>query len=390
MDTGFKGNKTIKKKKGYAFNTANGNYKTIAVGPYGANDEYIKLIKGDTYVVSGDTKGYKWLTIIGYNQDKSFNKVISIGTGKLNQSYTFVADCDYIRVGAENTSNVIISNKTTPSETPKDTSEVPKDNNTNEVISQLLSRIKKLENRVSKLESNNSSTTKPPENSNPTINTDSSTTKPSSTSLSGTYLFFGDSICYGGGTNGYGYPQAIKAKEPGVKILNHGVCGTCIAKNNTYDVKYPSILSKIQNTAVYADYIVLEGGLNDSWGNRNPLGEFKEGSAPTTSASMISYEKSLNEYEFCDALEKCIIEIKLKWWGKKIFYVIPHRINEAYSKKYFDTAIQICKKWGVKVIDIRNSEMQGSLINQYTVDGTHPNKDGYDKYYAPFIINTLK
>ena len=204
--------------------------------------------------------------------------------------------------------------------------------------------------------------------------------------LTGTYLFFGDSICYGGGTSGYGYPQAIKAKQPAMTSLNYGVSGTCIARNTTYDVKYPSILSKIQKSSPYAEYIILEGGVNDSWGNRNPIGTFKGGTAPTTSSAMISYGNSLNEYQFADALEKCIIEIKLKWWGKKIFYIIPHPINQSYSNPYFNLAIKICNKWGVIVIDLRNS----GCTSADTVDGTHPTRAAYDNYYAPNIINVLK
>ena len=204
--------------------------------------------------------------------------------------------------------------------------------------------------------------------------------------LTGTYLFFGDSICYGGGTGGYGYPQAIKAKQPSMTSLNYSKSGTCIARNDSYDVKYPSILSKIQDTSIAADYIILEGGVNDSWGNRNPIGTFKGGTAPTTSSAMINYGNSLNEYQFADALEKCIIEIKLKWWGKKVFYVIPHPINQSYSNPYFNLAIQICNKWRVKVIDLRNS----GCTSADTTDGTHPTRAAYDNYYAPNIINVLK
>ena len=204
--------------------------------------------------------------------------------------------------------------------------------------------------------------------------------------LTGTYLFFGDSICYGGGTGGYGYPQAIKAKQSAMTSLNYSVSGTCIARNDSYDIKYPSILSKIQGTSIAADYIILEGGVNDSWGNRNPIGTFKGGTAPTNSSAMISYGNTLNEYQFADALEKCIIEIKLKWWGKKVFYVIPHPINQSYSNPYFNLAIQICNKWGVKVIDLRNS----GCTSADTTDGTHPTRAAYDNYYAPNIINVLK
>ena len=52
--------------------------------------------------------------------------------------------------------------------------------------------------------------------------------------LTGTYLFFGDSICAGGGSNGYGYPEAVKAKQPSMTAINYAVSGTCIAKNDIY------------------------------------------------------------------------------------------------------------------------------------------------------------
>lgn len=226
-----------------------------------------------------------------------------------------------------------------------------------------------------------------------TASSSGGTTPPSSggSDLTGTYLFFGDSICRGGGANNYGYPEAIKAKQPSMTALNYSVSGTCIAKNDSYDVRYPSILSKIQGSTPYADYIVLEGGFNDSWGQRNPLGTLKSGSAPTTSDAIRSYSASLNAYQFTDALEKCICEIKLKYWGKKIFFVVPHTVNAAvYANTYHSRAIEVCNKWGVKVIDLRNCGMPASQDGTYNVDGTHPSAAAYDKYYAPNIINVLK
>lgn len=209
--------------------------------------------------------------------------------------------------------------------------------------------------------------------------------------LTGTYLFFGDSICAGGGSNGYGYPEAVKAKQPSMTAINYSKSGTCIAKNDSYDVKYPSILSRIQGSTPYADYIVLEGGFNDSWGQRNPLGTLKGGSAPTTADAIKTYSASLNAYQFTDALEKCICEIKLKYWGKKIFFVVPHTVNAAtYANTYHLRAIEVCKKWGVIVIDLRNCGMPATKDGTYNVDGTHPSKAGYDKYFAQNIINVLK
>ena len=207
--------------------------------------------------------------------------------------------------------------------------------------------------------------------------------------LTGTYLFFGDSICYGGGSNGYGYPQAIGAVETGGTFINLGVSGTCIARNDGYDVNYPSILSKIQSTDTAADYVVLEGGTNDAWDYRNPIGTFKGGNAPTTEGELSAYSASLNEYEFADAFEKCIIEIKNRWVDKKIFYVIPHPVYTACTDSYFNLAKEICTKWGVIVIDLRVCGMsEGDAA--YTSDGTHPTAEAYDKFYAPNIIKVLK
>lgn len=218
-------------------------------------------------------------------------------------------------------------------------------------------------------------------------------TASASSNLSGTYLFYGDSICYGGGAGGYGYPQAFEDQEANCTAINYGRSGSCISKNDSYDVNYPSILAEIQGTAassVSPDYICLEGGVNDSWGYRNPMGTFKGGTAPTTSSGIQSYMSGLNEYEFCDALEKCICEIKLKWPGKGIFYLIPHKVNTDASTPYFTQAISICSKWNIPVIDIRNSGLQGSeLLSQYTTDNTHPTKNGYIKFYVPTMVEVF-
>ena len=56
----------------------------------------------------------------------------------------------------------------------------------------------------------------------------------------------------------------------------------------------------------------------------------------------------------------------------------------ANIKKYFDMAIQICKKWEVIVIDLR----EGGIAP--TKDGIHPTVEGYNQYYATPIINVLK
>ena len=310
----------------YYVNNHNGEVQNAGVGSNtGAIKEFISVTGGKSYIFTADLNStdvyefrYAW-----YDSRGSFISCYDIDS--TNPPYTLTAP--------SNAGSLRFHVAVTP-------------NNSYTAVTNLSLKVKK-----------DGTTTRPP--SQP----------PSTGGLTGTYVFFGDSICYGGGTGGYGYPEAVKAVETGMTIHNYGVSGTCIAKNTTYDVSYPSILSKIQKTATYADYVVLEGGFNDAWASRNPLGTFKGGTAPTDSSAIVAYSNTLNEYQFADALEKCICEIKLKWWGKKIFYVIPHRMHENYNKQ---------------VIDLRSGGVAP------TTDGTHPNKAGYDQYYAPPIINVLK
>ena len=366
----------------------------------------VNVIQGETYTLSLDAT---WGWVYSFDDNGKFVSPLSTGSNSNPQNITFVADTGKIRYGCYDPDkkltycnlsrlsalNYLITKKLSNCTCSNTMSSVAKNGSYSTKISAnsgyTLGNIKVTMGGkdITSTAVNGTTISISKVTGNIVISciaTANSNSGGGGSDLTGTYLFFGDSICYGGGTNGYGYPQAIKAKQPAMSSLNYGVSGTCIARNTSYDVKYPSILSKIQKTSTYADYIVLEGGVNDSWGNRNPIGSFRGGTAPTTSSEMISYGNTLNEYQFADALEKCFIEIKLKWWGKKIFFVITHRINEAYSNPYYNLAIQICNKWGVIVIDLRNS----GCTSKDTVDGTHSTRAAYDNYYAPNIINVLR
>ena len=95
--------KTLTRGKG--FDKTTGATITSANRNYGICEEYISLIKGNTYTINGCGD---WLTIVGYNSDKTFNKFISSGSAG-SRTYEFVADCDYIRVGCNLTSETTIT-----------------------------------------------------------------------------------------------------------------------------------------------------------------------------------------------------------------------------------------------------------------------------------------
>ena len=85
--------KNITRGKGLNQNT--GEVVASKDNNYGTCEEYIPLIKGNTYTINacGD-----WICICGYNSDKTFNKLITGGSAGVT-SHQFTNDCDYIRIG---------------------------------------------------------------------------------------------------------------------------------------------------------------------------------------------------------------------------------------------------------------------------------------------------
>ena len=392
----------------------------------------ITVVTGKTYTISLDAT---WAWVYGFDESDNYTSQLVLGSNENPQNFTFTANSTRIRFGCYDPSHTLTYCNLTESSSSggesggstsytitRNLTNCTSSNNTSSVAQGAAYSATVTPNSGSELlnvaitmgGTDVTSSVYTYQNGNAVINIPSVTgnivitvqassnssggtdptpdpTPTPSGDLTGTYLFFGDSICAGGGSNGYGYPEAVKAKQPSMTAINYAVSGTCIAKNDSYDVNYPSILSRIQGSTPYADYVVLEGGFNDSWGQRNPLGTLKGGSAPTTADAIRSYSASLNAYQYTDALEKCICEIKLKYWGKKIFFVVPHTVNAAtYANTYHLRAIEVCKKWGVIVIDLRNCGMPATKDGTYNVDGTHPSKAGYDKYFAQNIINVLK
>lgn len=204
-------------------------------------------------------------------------------------------------------------------------------------------------------------------------------------SLVGTYLFSGDSICFGAGYYG-GYAKLLSEKNPQMGYINYGISGTLVSKKNG---RNDSILERLETMQDEADFIVFEGGVNDAW-QKVPLGDFDE--------TMFDedYLNDLNEFTFCGALESLFNKSFEKWKGKKIFFIIPHNMSLTATKEYMDIAEKICKKWSVILIDMR--VLSGlNIYNEYmkttftsNSDGVHPNELGYRNYYLKPIENILK
>ena len=210
--------------------------------------------------------------------------------------------------------------------------------------------------------------------------------------------FNGDSICEARATNGGGYATIIGTNN-NMTVQNLGVSGAT--------VMYAEGTGKhcISRTVVDmredADYIILEGGVNDLYSDR-PLGVLSDG-----------YNKTLDDTTFYGAFENMLKQALIRFPGKKIGYIAVHKMT-----KYFDSdqtednayhaAIKCCVKWGIPVLDLnktvppfgylRENEDTVFIPNAYTEDtatagvgdGWHPNEEGYKKYYVPKIEAWLK
>ncbi len=233
-----------------------------------------------------------------------------------------------------------------------------------------------------------------------------------------TAVFAGDSICEGNsfGDTRDGYAGRIAAKNA-MQYKNFGTSGATLTEKLAYyatGAEKPSVSAQIEQMyAQYpeADYIVLEGGTNDA----DLLGS-RIGSTPARFGAFTpgDFSGNYDQETFCGALESILYRATHYWKGKKIGFVIAHKMgisSKGYSadvhnrRAYFETAMEICKKWGVPVLNLWDGcNLNPSLVHQYVsgsswednaalgsfyADGQHLLPAGYD-YVADIIGNWMK
>lgn len=208
--------------------------------------------------------------------------------------------------------------------------------------------------------------------------------------------FNGDSICEARATNGGGYATII-GENNNMTVENLGVSGGTIM----YAEGKHCISRTVVNMREDADYIILEGGVNDLYSDR-PLGTISNG-----------YNEILDDTTFYGAFENMLKQALIRFHGKKIGYIAVHKMTQYFDSdktedNAYHAAMKCCKKWGIPVCDLniscppfgylKNNEDTVFMANLYTEhtsqegvgDGWHPNEEGYRKYYVPKIEAWLK
>ena len=193
----------------------------------------------------------------------------------------------------------------------------------------------------------------------------------------------GDSIAYGsGGTGGYG---KIIADRNNMTYENKAVNGaTVTAETYSSGTKERHWISRsITGMRVDADYIILDGGVNDA-SLGVPIGSVTTG-----------YTATLDDTTFCGALESTCKTLHARFPGKKIGYVIVHKMTDSFPP-YYEKIKQILEKWGIPYVDLYNNVAPLNYIpymkNTYTTngDGWHPTVEGYEKFYVDKIESFMR
>lgn len=200
----------------------------------------------------------------------------------------------------------------------------------------------------------------------------------------------GDSIMYGAGYPG-GFLKII-AERNNMQYENTAVSGATITQgivdSNTGENRH-WISATINNMREDADYVLLEGGVNDaSQTVPVPIGNITEG-----------YNSELNVNTFCGAFESMLKQAIERFKGKKIGFIIVHKMCDGFNSSkptnYYHKSIEILEKWGIPYVDLNKECPPLNYINSlktlYTRngDGWHPNQLGYEKYYCDKIEQFL-
>lgn len=147
--------------------------------------------------------------------------------------------------------------------------------------------------------------------------------------LAGKTLYVaGDSIAYGKGSAG-GYGKCI-ADKYGMTLTNEAVDGATLTPNITdkvYGGTRGCISTVVTNSTALAkaDYILLEGGVNDAWNNA-PVGTLTDG-----------FAAAYDETTMTGALEKMLDDLAKNHSDKRVAYVFPHGGMFGSSENWYKT-----------------------------------------------------
>lgn len=194
---------------------------------------------------------------------------------------------------------------------------------------------------------------------------------------------------------GHGYVEQI-ADAHGMTVDNHAIWGAIIPQGHPRAGGGITDIGCIHDTLdsmdADADIIVMSGSINDCeyYSDASFLGEITG-----------DFSSDLDLATFYGALEDMCKKALQKWAGKPIIYVIEHRMtldNTTYGQYYLklhEAIVKVMNKWGISIVDLFNdcpslNYNEGYKTKYTTGDGTHPNYEGYERFYVPRVYTEIK
>lgn len=174
-------------------------------------------------------------------------------------------------------------------------------------------------------------------------------------------VWVGDSLCRGNAFNDSNHGWAGRVADlDGARFMNYAVGGATIC-NNVPGGSTPTVYSQIESAKTEnpdADYIIFEGGCNDA----DLIGDARGDTKPAQFGSFTENDFSgvYDTDTFCGAFETICMNLSKYWLGKHVGYIVPHKQGVATyydaennnRRYYYETAMQICRKWGIPVINL--------------------------------------
>ncbi|MFB9770045.1 SGNH/GDSL hydrolase family protein [Lactiplantibacillus modestisalitolerans] len=165
-----------------------------------------------------------------------------------------------------------------------------------------------------------------------------------------------------------------------------------------------NILKQIKAApSITPDFIIFDSWANDAYpeiaDDPAQFGEITTG-----------FDAELNDQTYCGGLETICKTLTAKYEGAQFILLATHKTPARelrIQEKMYAAAMEIAHKWSIDVIDLFNAGSFNAFIKSYQYDysydqvdaqggnhayggsGTHPNADGYRRFYDPIITNKL-
>ena len=188
----------------------------------------------------------------------------------------------------------------------------------------------------------------------------------------------GDSLTYGldGATKevtSQSYPYYLQLFT-GAEVLNYGIGGSTIGTSNVYPM-----CERYSDIPKDADYIIVFGGINDSfYVTKDAFGSMEEPAPGTFIGEMALMFYGLKT-EYPDS-EIIIVNPPKSLWQYQEYQ--RGRGSLVKQEKYSDAIRLMTEAYGFHLIDLYDENILNSLDKnvreRYVPDGCHPNENGYN------------